>query len=61
VPVFPSNVSEDFATLKRNGGHLVVEDNSGLDGALVLHRLQALAPLLELESLVDNALNLDFA
>jgi hypothetical protein len=39
----------------------LVEDNGGLDGALVLHGLQALAPLLELEDLVDNALNIDLA
>ena len=43
------------------GGGLVVEDNSSLDGALVLHGLQALAPLLEFEGLVDDTLNLDLA
>ena len=39
----------------------LVEDNGGLDGTLVLHRLQALSPLLKLESLVDNSLDLDLA
>jgi hypothetical protein len=39
----------------------LVEDNGGLDGALVLHGLQALSPLLKLESLVDNSLDLDLA
>jgi hypothetical protein len=39
----------------------LVEDNGGLDGALVLHGLQALSPLLKLESLVDNSFDLDLA
>jgi hypothetical protein len=39
----------------------LVEDNGGLDGTLVLHGLQALSPLLKLESLVDNSLDLDLA
>jgi len=34
---------------------LVVEDNGGLDSALVLHGLQALSPLVQLESLVDDS------
>ena len=38
---------------------LVLEDNSGLDGALVLHGFQAFAPLLKLEGLVDDSFNLD--
>lgn len=41
--------------------NLIIEDDGCLDGALVLHGLQALAPLLELESLVDDTLNLDLA
>jgi hypothetical protein len=32
----------------------LVEDNGGLDSALVFHRLQTLSPLLKLESLIDN-------
>ena len=39
----------------------LVEDDSGLDGRLVPHCLQALGPLLDLESLVYNTLNLDLA
>ena len=38
-----------------------VKDNSGLDGALVLDRLQSLAVLLKLEGLVDDTLGLDLA
>jgi hypothetical protein len=41
--------------------HLIVENDSSLDGALVSHRLQALAPLLELEGLVDDSGDLYFA
>lgn len=37
------------------------EDDSGLDGSLVLHSLQALAPLLELVGLVDDTLDFDLA
>lgn len=40
--------------------HLVKGDGS-LDGGLVAHRLQALLPLLDLEHLVHNAVNLDLA
>lgn len=38
-----------------------IEYNSSLDSGLVLHALETLGPLLELESLVDNSLDLDFA
>lgn len=38
-----------------------VKDNRGLDGALVPHRLQTLLPLIQLEGLVDNTLDLDLA
>ena len=40
---------------------LVLENNGCFDGGLVLHGLQALAPLLELEGLVNNAFDLDLA
>jgi hypothetical protein len=43
------------------GGGLVVEDNGGFDGSLVPHGLQAFAPLLQLESLVDNTPNIHLA
>lgn len=39
----------------------VIEDNRGLDGALVLDGLESLAKLLELERLVDDTLGLDLA
>lgn len=39
----------------------LVEDNRRFDGSLVSHGLQALAPLLELVSLVYNSLNPDLA
>lgn len=39
----------------------LVEDNGGLDGTLVLHRLQALSPLLKLESLIDDPFDLNLA
>src|SRR5690606_31752162 len=39
----------------------LIKDNSSLDGTLVLHSLQALAPLLQLVGLVDNAVHLDLA
>ena len=40
---------------------LVFENNGCLNGALVLHRLQALAPLLEFECLVDDTFDFDLA
>lgn len=43
-----------------HGAHLV-EDDGGLDGGLVADALEGLAPLLELEGLVDDALGLDLA
>jgi hypothetical protein len=39
----------------------LIKDDSRLDSALVLDRLQSLTPLLELEGLVDNAFDLDFS
>jgi hypothetical protein len=39
----------------------LVENNGGLDGSLVPHGFEALAPLLELVSFVHNASNLDLA
>jgi hypothetical protein len=39
----------------------LVEDNGGLDGTLVLHGLQALSPLVQLESLVDDSCDLYLA
>lgn len=39
----------------------LIEDNGGLDGALVLHRLETLGPLLQLERLVDDSCDLDLA
>ena len=39
----------------------LVEDDCGLNGALVLHCFQTIGPLLQLEGLVDNALDLDLA
>ena len=39
----------------------LVEDDGGLDGALVPDALEGLAPLLQLEGLVHNALGLDLA
>lgn len=39
----------------------LVKDNSSLDGSLVLHRLQALRPLLQLEGLVDNPFHIHLA
>jgi hypothetical protein len=41
--------------------HLVIEDDGSLDGALVSHGLQALAPLLKLECLVDDTFDFDLA
>jgi hypothetical protein len=35
--------------------HLVIEGNSRLDSALILHCLQTLLPLIEFKRLVDNA------
>lgn len=56
-------ISETFLVVRvaflHAGG--VVEDDSGLDGTLVLDGLESLAVLLELEDLVDNALGLDLA
>jgi hypothetical protein len=40
--------------------NLIKRDGS-LDGRLVLHRLQTLRPLLKLEGLVDDTLDLDLA
>ena len=40
---------------------VLVEDDSGLDGRFVTDALEGLAPLLQLEDLVDNALGLDLA
>lgn len=37
----------------------LVERNCSLDGTLVLHGLETLRPLLQLERLVDDALDLD--
>ena len=51
----------ELRSLHIMGNNLVLEDNSSLDGALVLHRLQAFTPLLELEGLVNNTLDLDLA
>ena len=42
-------------------GSLVVENNGSLDCALVLHGLQALSPLVELEGLIDDPFDLDLA
>jgi len=42
-------------------GKLVVEDDGSLDGALVLHGLQALGPLIQLECLVDDSFDLYLA
>jgi len=42
--------------LQRNA---LVEHNCSLDGTLVLHGLETLGPLLQLESLVDDTLDLD--
>ncbi len=39
----------------------LVKDNGRLDGTLVLHRLETLGPLLQLERLVDDPLDLDLA
>lgn len=39
----------------------LVEDNGSLDSGLVANALQSLAPLLQLERLVDDALSLDLA
>jgi hypothetical protein len=39
----------------------LVKNNGCLDGALILHRLQTLSPLLEFERLVDDALHLNLA
>ena len=41
--------------------HALVKDNGGLDGRLVPDALEGLAPLLQLEGLVDDALGLDLA
>jgi len=37
----------------------LVKGDSGLDSTLVLHALETLGPLLQLESLVDDSLDLD--
>jgi hypothetical protein len=42
-------------------GSLVVENDGCLDCALVLHGLQALSPLVELEGLIDDPFDLDLA
>ena len=39
----------------------LVKGNRSLDGALIAHRLQALLPLIELERLVDDTVDLDLA
>lgn len=45
-----------------HGSHSpLVEHDRSLDGSLVLHRLQALLPLLQLERLVHDAIDLDLA
>lgn len=51
--------SELTAHVLHAGG--IVEDDAGLDGALVLDALEGLAELLELEGLVDDAGGLDLA
>jgi hypothetical protein len=38
---------------------LVIEGNSSLNSALILHRLKTLLPLLKFERLIDNTCNLD--
>ncbi len=40
---------------------LLVKGNSSLNRALIPHRLQTLLPLLELEGLVHDTVDLDFA
>ena len=39
----------------------LIENNGSLNGTLVLHRLETLLPLVELECLVDDARNLDLS
>lgn len=46
---------------KSNEAVYLVKDDRRLDGALVLQRRQTLLPLLQLEGLVHDTLNLDFA
>ena len=44
-----------------NRWNLVFKDDGSLDSTLVLHRLQAFAPLFKLEGLIDNSFDAHFS